>query len=401
MEFYDSSQISEDLAKRNFATGLLRIEPNGTAPIFAMSGLAKRKKTGGISHGYWTKSAEFTTIALTAAVTTAGQTTISVSAGDAAKLISGMIFRHQDPTDPSNVLEHIRIQSVSGTTVTILRGFGGTTAQATIASATVLTHVGNAHEQGSMPPEPKAIGMALHVNNTQIFRNAWGLSRTLAAIQTEVGMGNTAENRRDCMFFHAQDMETATLFGVRSPDPGSAAPTLNNRPVTTMDGIESTVRRFAPQNIYSAAATTSFDQLETMLDPLLDFRTNMSSSNARTIYCGKTALKVFNDIGKAQGTLQVERGETVYGQRFRMFHTNRGDFRLVEHPILNTNPTWAKMAFVLDFSSFDYRWLRPTFEEPIKGSGKDEDAGVMTSELTFEMNNPFANGVIHNLTSAA
>jgi hypothetical protein len=401
MEFYDSSQITEDLAKRNFATGLLRIEPNGTAPIFAMSGLAKRKKTGGITHGYWTKSAEFTTIALTADVTADDQTTMSVSSGDAAKLISGMIFRYQDPTDPSGVLEHIRIQSVSGTTVTILRGFGGTTAESTIADTTVLTHVGNAHEQGSAPPNPRSIGMALHTNNTQIFRNAWGLSRTLSAIEVEVGDGNKAENRRDAMFFHAQDMETATLFSTRSPDPGSAAPVLNNRPVTTMDGVESTIRRFAPQNIAAAGSTTSFDQLETILDPLLDNRTNMSSSNARTIYCGKTALKVFNDIGKSYGTLQLERSETVYGQRFRMFHTNRGDFRLVEHPILNTNPVWAKMAFVLDFSSFDYRWLRPTFEEMIKGSGKDEDAGVMTSEFTFEMNNPFANGVIHNMTAAA
>ena len=206
----------------------------------------------------------------------------------------------------------------------------------------------------------------------------------------------------DFMWFHAVSIETAILFGTKSPDDiGDTAPTYNARPITTMDGIENSIRNFAPSNIIAAGATTTMVQLSGMLEPVLDYQTNMSDSNERIIYCGKTALKVINDLGKldSQNTSDVD--ETVFGQRFRMFRTTRGDFKVIEHPLLNTTPNRAKMAFVMDFRAFDLRWLRETTKEDIKGTGKDEDAGVITSELTLEFKNPFACAVIHNLTAAA
>lgn len=402
MEFYDTDQLSSDIAKRSYANTLLRMNPNGNSPILAMSGLAKNQRASGIGHTYWTKSGEYTSIVLTAAVTSAGQTTITASAADVAKLIENMVLRFQDPADHNNY-EHMMITSIDGaTTFSVQRGFSETTALAAIANGELLIDIGSAFEQGSDAPTPRNIGFAPATNFTQIFRTAYGMSETLAASQVVVGDGNLAESKRDAMFFHGVDIERALIFGKKSPQEmnNNAAMIYKNRPMTTMDGIESSLRNYAPSNVHQAGATTSFDQLEVMLDPVLDYQTNMSDSNTRTIYCGKTALKVFNQLGKmdSQNTSSVE--TTEFGQRFRKFTTTRGEFHLVEHPILNTNPRWAKMAIGMDFSSFDLRWLRNTKTKAITGSGKDEEAGVMTSELTLEFGNPYACFVIHNLTAA-
>lgn len=403
MEFYDTSQLPANLAKRSYALALLRINPNGKAPILAMSGLAKEKMCNGIGHSYWTKTGEYTSLQLTVAIASDATTTFTAAAGDVAKLVPNMVLRYQDPTDPDTKLEHVLITSIdTATTFTVVRGFGGTTAQAAIAITDTLAEVGVAFEQGSAAPQPRSIGFQIHTNFTQIFRHAYGNAKTLTASQVEVGDGNLAENRRDCMWFHAVAIELAILFGTKSPaNLGDAAPTYNSRPITTMDGIENSIRSFAPTNILSAQATTTFAQLEAMVDPTLDYQTNMSDSNDRVIYCGKVALKVFNNLGKLDGQNMTTPQETIFGQRFREFQTTRGNFKLVEHPLLNTTPDRSRMAFVMDFSAFNLRWLRKTTTEEIKGAGRDEDAGVMTSELTLEFMNPFACAVIHNLTAAA
>ena len=83
-------------------------------------------------------------------------------------------------------------------------------------------------------------------------------------------------------------------------------------------------------------------------------------------------------------------------------------FNLVEHPLLNTNDTWKKMAFVLDLGSFDLMYLtgRDTLHDKYNKrgditDGADAEGGVLTTECTLEMVNPLANGVIYNLTDAA
>lgn len=402
MEFYDTSQITEHLARESFAASLLRRAPRGGTPIFAMTGLAKPKSITSIGDTYWTKSAEHTSFNLTTAIASAGTTTLVAAAEDVARVIPNMILRYQDPTAPAT-LEHMLVTAKpTSTTLTVVRGFGGTTAQASIPTTALLVDVGNAFEQGSAAPSPRSIGLSLVTNYTQIFRNAWGNAKTLSAVAVEVGEGNLAENKRDCMFFHAQAIENAILFGTKSPATlGAAAPTLNGRPVTTMDGIENSIRNVAPSNIFAAGATTTMDQLESYLEPTLDFTSDVSGSMEKFIYTGSTGLKVINDLGKAdsQQTSTVE--TNIFGQQFRTFRTTRGTFNVMEHPMLNFNPIWAKTAFVMDFSAFDLMYLRKTTTEPIRGTGKDEDAGVMTTELTLRFQNPFACAVIHNLTAAA
>ena len=64
MDFYHSGNIPVDLAERSFAAGLALRMPGGGAPLFALSGLAKKKTAKTIEHGYWSKQYDYPTLVL-------------------------------------------------------------------------------------------------------------------------------------------------------------------------------------------------------------------------------------------------------------------------------------------------------------------------------------------------
>lgn len=400
MQFFNTEQIPTDLAEKSFAMNIARIMPNGTAPLFAMSGLAQKKTALQIEHGYWTKTMEFTSMAVVGAIL-AATTTIDVA--DTAGLIPNHILRVVKAFSGGVFVapELIRVISITDSTTFVAeRGFAGTSAR-NLVDAEELPAVGNAYPEGSPKPIARAIIPVRILNNTQIFRNAWAQSGTIAAVQMIVGKGAVAENREDAAGFHATDIETATFFSRLSntTDPATG------QPIHTMDGIEALIEKLAPGNLKEAGSTTDYGQLEELLDSVFDQKTDMMNGNRRTIFCGSTALKVINNIGRVSGEYQITDGQTNFGLAFSTFTTTRGKFDLVEHPIFNTNAVWKKMAVVMDLSSFDFAYLagRDTKIQLINEGGKDTDGadatgGVLTTELTIELINPFACAIIYNLT---
>lgn len=401
MQFYNTNDLPIDLAEKSFAANIARIMPNGTAPIYAISGLAKKKVAKQIEHGYWTKTMEFTSVTLTAEAL-AGATTLTVASTQG--VVPNHILRVAKDFNAGAFVapENIRVISVdNATTLTVERGFAGTVA-GTITNASVLPAVGNAHPEGSPRPTHRAIVAKRILNNTQIFRNGWAQSKTLAAVKQIVGKGTVQENRDDCAAFHATDIELATLFSRISNevDPQTG------EPLHTMDGLEALIEKHAPQNLKKAGATTDYAQLEELLDSVFDQKTDMMNGNRRSIFCGSIALRVINNIGRLSGEYQLTDGQTNFGLSFSTFTTTRGKFDLIEHPIMNTNPEWKKMAIILDLSSFDFAYLegRDTEVTWINGDNKSTDGtdatgGVLTTELTIELQNPFACGIIYGLTA--
>ena len=408
MRFYGTADIPTDLDEKSFAYNIARVMPNGMAPLFAMSGLAKKQTIANIEHGYWTKTMEFTVLTIVApAVTTAAQTTIPVAS--AAGVLPGQLIRVPKPfVAGAYVLpEFMYVTSVNYSTnvITVTRNFGGDAVPvASIPATTKLAVVTNAHAEASGKPVSRAIKPTRVQNYTQIFRNAWSTGNTLAEVKMIAGKGSIAENKDDAIAFHATDIEYATLFGRKyiGTDPATG------ERIHTMDGIEAMVSRYAPSNIVEAGASTTYKQLCDLVNPTLNFRTDFMNGNKRALYVGRQALDVINEIGRLSGEYQLVDSQTNFGLQFQTFKTSRGQFQLVEHPLLNTNSDYEKMAFVVDLSSFDFKYLgnRDAMWQYINNKadnsdGSDAQGGVITSELTIECQNPFAFGVLYNLRSAA
>lgn len=405
---FTTSNLTPDLAKKSFAGMITRLMPNGVAPLFGLTSMLPTDTAVQTEHGFFTKTMLFPQMTLSAAGQTATDTIFTVLS--TSTLLPGMIMR-VDSTGENVIINAV----LSGTSVSVTRAIGNVSAQV-IAASIALYQVGNAFEEGSIRPNALIINPVRVTNLTQIFRNTWGISDTIRATMMIAGDTNVAESRRDCAAFHAADIEKAIFFGQKSQG------TRNGQPFRTMDGLISIVQNTANYpsiyggvaNNFTAGGTTTYTQLEGYLDPVFNQATDPKVANERVLFVGGTAKKVLNNIGRLNGTYMMVDGQTSWGFQFSTFKTARGTFRVVEHPLFNTNTSWAKMAVAVDLSTFSLAYLgdRKTqnkeFNSPDGGSdmdvsdnGIDAVGGTLTTELTCIVKNPPANSIIFGLTAGA
>lgn len=395
--FYNTN-IPDYLVK-SFAGNMIRYQPNGVAPLFGLTSMLGKGKTLSVIHQYMSKTMVFPSVQLNGAIANVGITSFTVDT--TVNIVAGDILRVSSIS--TLAVEHVRVVAVvSGTVLTVARSVGAVTGGA-IADDTVLYKVSNAFEQGSTRPAPLMMNPTPVQNFTQIFRNSWALARTASVIQTIVGDSLISESKMDAGNFHASDIEKALFFGQKS------STVVNNQQMTTMDGIIERVRTGAPANFTQAGATTNYDQLEAMLDPLFNTAVNGNSPNERILFVGGAARRVINGIGRKSGQYQVVDGATSFGMQYETLKISRGTFRIMEHPLFNSNAEWAKMAVpvcipalkLAYLGGIDTTHLQYGMDGKPVESGLDAVGGTLLTELTLENINPSAHGVITNLTAAA
>lgn len=400
----NSGQLTQDLAKKSFAAMITRLMPNGTAPLFGMTAMLPSDTAVQTEHGFFTKTMLFPQLT-TSVAALAADSVLNVTS--TANILPGMILR------VNSTGENILINSViSGTQVSVQRAVGTVSAQ-NIAITIDMYQVGNAFEEASLRPQSLIINPVRITNFTQIFRNTWAISDSVRATMMIAGDTNVAESRQDCAAFHAADIEKALFFGQKSQG------ARNGQPFRTMDGLINIVGNlayypsyFAAVNVNTAGATTNYTQLEGFLDPVFNQATDPKVANERVLFVGGTARRVINNIGRLNGTYYIVDGQTSYGLQFSTFKTARGTFRMIEHPLFNSNVSWSRMAIAVDLSTFRVAYLgdRKTQNKEFNLSGSEDSpqdngidavGGTLTTEITCVIKNPPANSVIFNLTAAA
>lgn len=399
-----SAALTQDLAAKSFAGMITRLFPNGNAPLFGLTSMLKSEPALQTEHGFFTKTMLFPQLTLSAAGQGAGDTLFTVTS--TINIIPSMLLR-VDTTG-----ENILINSVLSTTqVSVQRGVGSTPAAA-IAASVNLYQVGTAFEEASLRPNALAINPVRVTNLTQIFRNTWAISDTVRATQMIAGDTNVAENRQDCSAFHSADIEKGLFWGQKFSG------NRNGQPFRTMDGIYAIVSNLAyyppsytAANVTIAGGTTNYTQFEAAFDPAFNQATDPKVANERLMFVGGTAKKVINNIGRLNGTYFMVDGLTDWGLQFSSIKIARGSFKIIEHPLFNTNPSWGKYAFAVDMSSFELAYLgdRKTqnrdfnmaADEDAADNGIDAVGGTLTTELTTVIKNPPAFAIMSNLTAGA
>lgn len=394
---FNTSQITQDLAKKSFAAMITRLMPNGTAPLFGLTALLKEETAYQFEHGYFSKTMIFPLLQLDGAIDNV-QTNFTVDS--TTNILPGMLMRVD--TTNENVLI---IGVVDATHVNVQRAVG-TVAAAAGADNVQLWMVGNAFEEASLRPQSMVIVPSRITNYTQIFRNTWAVSKTLGATLNIAGSGNIAESRSDAAAFHAADIEKALFFGQKFL--GSR----NGQPFHTMDGLISVVTQNAAGNITTLGATTTWTQLEAALDPAFNQMTDPKVPNMRVFFVGGTARRVLHSIARLNSTYFIQGTETSWGLQYDTFKTPRGTYNIVEHPLFNAygpNTTWAKMGIGVDLSTFSIAYLQGRRTENLEfnmggvavDNGIDASGGTLTTELTALVKNPAANVILYNFTAGA
>lgn len=383
------------LNQRSFADTILRLFPDGTAPLFAMTGQMPKKQARAVEHGYHTKSMSFASLTDDGTGALIGDTTIQFLSTVGA--IPGMVY--QVPS--SGELIHI-LTVVDATDVTCTRGYGRIAAAA-ISADEVLWAVGNSHAQASNRPTSRSMDVIYVPNYTQIVRNSWAISDTARASLAEAGFNNIQESRQDAMLLHATDIESILFWG--QPQAPSGSP-----PAHTTQGIIDAITQYASGNVVTAGGTTNYAQLVGFVEPYFSQTSNLGNTKERVMFLDSQANRVMNEIGRLSEQVIMDLRTTTFGMQFTAFRLYKGMLFLIEHPLFNGLSIPGGLAVTVELPSMSLAYMngRDVKKEEYGqnrlnpgDSGIDAQGGSLTSEFATEFRNPGACGVINGLTAGA
>lgn len=389
---FNTTQNPAELNARSFSDTILRLFPNGSAPLWAMSAKAGKTKAKSSTHGYFSKTMTFVATASTSGDTSsATQITVDSTAG----MLPNMVL-HNIATR-----ENMRVISVdSSVLVTVRRAFGRVAA-ATITTADKIIQIGTAYAEGSNRPDARRLQTVYVANYTQIFRNAWGLTDTARASMAEMGYSNVAEDRKDCGLFHSIDMESAVMFGQAKMDVSGS------QPLHSTQGVLDSIYQYAAANVNPASSTTSYAQLVTLVEAPFNYSTDAGNNGERIGFCDRKAMKVLTDIGRKSGQIQIMQSENAFGMKFTSFKFYQGTINMIQHPLMNgLNPTGGNLMIV-DIAAVKLAYMegRDAVPEEYGTNGKQVELGTdgvggsLTSEFAVEVINPYACGYVTGLTA--
>lgn len=388
-----SGNFGTDERPKDFREMILFREPQGDSPIFALTSKAKSRTVKDPEYNWWDESMDIVRLQVNGAIASTSATTIVVDSADpdstnpervygtATHLKVGDLLWVEPVADTAAFTqEKVEVVSIlSDTQFTVRRGAAGTTAAA-IADNQFLLLIGSAYGEGTAEPNAVSRNPNKYYNYTQIFKDAYELTKTTDAI-TNLRTGNAWSNdKKRKMFDHARGIEMSMLFGSKSEVTGS-----NGKPKRTMGGIRAQLPS-SRVKVYSSP-TTVFNLLDDIYE-VFDF--SSPSGDERIALCGNGSLNELQKIIAADTNSDIQWGGVVkvYGMNFREFIMPQGRILLKTHPLLSRNSIYTKSMWVLDFASLTYVTLagRDTkSNDDIQNKGEDVRRGYVQTECSIQV----------------
>jgi len=379
-----------DERPKNFREGILRFNPNGTAPIFALSSKAGKRTTDDPEFAWWAEGNVLIRLQINGALAAGDtvfvvdsldptSTTLGANLGTATNLKNGDILLVEPLADNATFNhEIVRVQDVQSDTIfTVSRGVGGTTA-ASIANDQWLTVISSAYAEGTGVPPAVSRNPIKYNNFIQIFKDTYELTGTADNTKTRTN-NNYSEDKKRKMFKHSSDIEWSMLFGRPSETVGE-----NGKPLRYMGGI----RSFIPStNVTVFPASVTPSSFLDAIAPVFDFDTG--AGDQRIVFAGNQALIELSKIFANEVLFNVNNKVTTYGMDFQEFVLPNGKVMLRSHPLLSRHPLYRKSAFILDFDAIKYvtQKGRPDGKASDDVQNKDEDVrrGFWQTDASMEV----------------
>ncbi len=395
--FYTSFNPTE-LNRKSFSSMIMRLFPNGSAPLYYLTGEVGKARAVAASHGYFTKHMAYSKMEIDGAKTTETAFTVVSTKGVAP----GMVF--QIPA----TLELCRVNTVTSATVVQVDRSFGRVAVGAVADEAILACVGNSHTEASVRPESRNLTSVYVPNYTVIVRNAWSISNTARASLAEAGFNNVAETKQDAVEFHSTDIETDLIWGQAV---APVADTTTGKLIHATQGLVDSIYQHASGNVNSAGSTTKYTELVDLVEPAFAYSSNKMGNGLkeRALLCDSQAMKVIHDIGRLNGEVTQTTETTTFGLQYQSFKFYKGQLRLLEHPLLNELAPVAGLAIIVDLNSMALAYMegRDVKREEYDGSGDstgsgiDASGGSFTTEFATEFRSPQTCGIINGLTAGA
>lgn len=353
-----------DERPKDFRESILFIDPEGDAPIFALTSKAGKKTVTDPEFAWWAETNNIFRLQVNDGDDiAAGDTVITVNSADPTTTTMPVPYGTAQHLKPGDLLlvekadqatfdnEIIRVESVqSATSFTVTRGVAGTSA-ATIVDDAFLTLIGSSYAEGSAAPDPTSKNPLKFLNYIQIFKDSYELTGTADKTKARTGSAWSNDKKRQ-MFKHAAGIEWAIMFGRAYETTGS-----NGKPIRYMGGLREQIPQATPgasgrTTVFSTAVTAA--TFADAVSPVFDF--SLGGGDTRMGFCGTTVRTELGKVIQATTGIRMELGSTikVYGQAFQEFIMPQGRLLLKNHPLLSRHPRYKASMFILDFSAIKY-----------------------------------------------
>lgn len=378
-----------DERPKNFREMILWSNPNGSAPLTALTARMRTESTDDPEFAWWEEELNPIRLQVNSAAIVTATTAIPVDGGDANDLVIGDLLLVEKATVTTYSYELLEVTAItSSTQIAVSRGAANTTA-ASIADNSFLLKVGNVFAEGTSSPEASNRNPTKYSNYTQIFKTAYELTGT--AEQTNVRTGDPLKNdKKRRMFDHSVALEYAGLWGHPYETVGS-----NGKPKRYTAGLYHFLgAAYAAGNthcistISATIATTTEDSILNATYKLFD-RNTPESGNERIGLAGNGFLNKLNQAARESSSSRVNFEGTVktYGMELMKWVLPQGTFYIRTHPLMNVNTRYTNGCFFVNPGSLRWRPLRgrdTKFQDNIQNNDEDTRKGQWLTEGGYE-----------------
>ncbi len=376
-----------DERPKNFRELILYRNPNGSAPLFALTARIASESVDDPEFAWWDEPNDLIRVQFDAAfATTVTDLTVDsadpsssapgIAYGNATHLKPGDLLMLEDATE-AQVLTHEIMQVVSVTSATafsVVRGVAGSSKVA-IANDDFALKIGSAYSEGSNSPDATSRNPIKYSNFCQIFKSSYELTKTILKTRARTGKALDNDKKRKT-FDHSRDIELALMFGQKFETTGA-----NGKPLRFMGGL----REFIPTNTTTIfGASVTLQQYLDATTPLFDW--DSPAGDERIVFCGNNYLNTLNLLAESNGAIRFSDVIEVFGMRMREFVLPQGRLFLRTHPLMNRHAQYKSSAFIVDMSSLKWRALRETkSQDNIQANDADTIKGQWLTEAGLEV----------------
>lgn len=398
----DSESFIQNERPENWREGLLLSEPNGEAPLTALTAAMKSASTDDPRFHWFEKQLADQRFALTAEIS-ATTNTIPVESG-ALTLMSGHLLYAEETGE----VMLVNGDPSSDTKIPVIRGYSGTTAASIDHDAAGvnpnLLVMGSTFEEGADAPTGLGYDPVERYNYTQIFRRALEATRT--ATKTRLRTTDQAkEAKREAFQYHTIEMERAFWLGQRWQG------FRNGNPIRTTGGVFYAIEQWGGSDrVYDeSGGTTDLERLEEILMDAFKW-----GSSEKMGWAGNRAMLTIQQIVRKNADWTFQQGLKEFGMNVSRLITPFGELVLKLHPLFNLIPGGStggsaytglnSYLSVLDMDKIRYRPFTGAdthYRPDIGDKGVDGMKSEYLTEAGLEINNPEAHTLIKGLDSAA
>lgn len=362
---------------KHWRAGILRLYPNGSAPLTALTAAMRSESVDDPEFNWWTKTLPTQRASVTGVYTNSDLSSAYASGGVAGDNL--FVKMSADDLKHFRVGHMVLLRDASNHDVDVVARVTGTFSNGAssfitaslwenddnstsndLSDCDTALIMGNANEEGSDIPDAVDYNPVKIYNYTQIWRNSLDLTRT--AMKTRLRYGDAyQEAKRQCLELHSIEIEKSLLWSVRRETTGP-----QGKPLRTTMGLIPMIKTYNSSNVfnyetdsdYSGQAWTSGG--EEWLDNKLEVVARYADFGDFMCFAGSGALLGINRLAKKNGNYQLMEGATIYGIEVTKFRTPFGIINLLTHPLFSYEETNRNMLLLFQPKQFRWRHITDT-----------------------------------------